>query len=292
MKLDMKVKEASIMPDGCTAGAKIIGDRYYLLKNRDLIWGGFRDSIVFDKDVFFVTGVDVGDGQQCGASFGFNRSGLAGCNTTVLITSHKAYDSLLERVLREAKTIDEAFGLVQSDLGSGNRYQWCNFILASPTKVGAIEIGDGVAVLETDSKIITRTNHHLILPTADILRRASLTEREAGGPLSASQSRRQEAAKLLAEATSLMDMTQLLSTHKEGRGFNSICRHRSPNPRADPYLGETVYSYIAEVSGIDSENLEFRLKVAAGNPCTSTFDEFVIDFDSPENKFNIMSNFP
>jgi hypothetical protein len=280
------------MSDGCTAGAKIIGDRYYLLKNRDLIWGGFRDSIVFDTDVFFVTGVDVGDGEQCGASFGFNKSGLAGCNTTVLVTPHKAYDSLLERVLRETKTIEEAFELVQTDLEGGSRYQWANFILASPSGVGAIEIGDGVAVVETDPTIITRTNHHLILPTADILRRSSLAEREAGGPLATSQKRRQQAAKLLTEATSFMDMTQLLSTHTEDRGFDSICRHRSTNPRAEPYLGETVYSYIVEVSGIDSENLEFRLKVSAGNPCTSTYDEFIIDFDSPESKFNVMNNFP
>ena len=280
------------MSDGCTAGAKIIGDRYYLLKNRDLIWGGFRDSIVFDSDVFFVAGVDVGDGEQCGASFGFNRSGLAGCNTTVLVTPHKAYDTLLERVLRETKTIEGAFELVQTSLESGNRYQWCNFILTSPTGVGVIEIGDGVAVLETDPRIITRTNHHLILPTADILRKASLSEREAGGPLQTSQSRRQEAAKLLEDATSFMDMTQLLSTHREGRGFNSICRHRSSDPRAEPYLGETVYSYIAEVSGIDSDELEFRIKVAAGNPCTSTYDEFLVDFDSPESKFNLKSNFP
>ena len=280
------------MADGCTAGEKIIGDRFYLLKNRDLIWGGFRDSIVFDKDVFFVTGVNVGDGEPCGASFGFNKFGLAGCNTTVLVTPHKAYDSLLERIFRETKTIDEAFGLVHSDLEGGNRYQWCNFVLASPEGVGAIEIGDGVAVLEKDLTIITRTNHHLVLPTAVILRRAELAEREAGGPVTTSQKRRQEAAKLLAEATSLMDMTQLLSTHREGRGFDSICRHRSPNPRAEPYLGETVYSYIAEVSGIDIDTLEFRIKVAAGNPCTSTYDEFVVDFDSPESKYNLMTNFP
>ena len=280
------------MPDGCTAGAKIIGDRFYLLKNRDLIWGGFRDSIVFDKDVFFVTGVNVGDGEPCGASFGFNKFGLAGCNTTVLVTPHKAYDSLLERIFRETKTIDEAFELVHSDLEGGNRYQWCNFVLGSPEGVGAIEIGDGIAVLEKDPKIITRTNHHLVLPTADILRQAELAEREAGGPVTTSQRRRQEAAKLLAEATSLMDMTQLLSTHREGRGFDSICRHRSPNPRAEPYLGETVYSYISEVSGIDIDTLEFRIKVAAGNPCTSTYDEFVVDFDSPESKYNLMTNFP
>ena len=280
------------MSDGCTAGAKIIGNRYYLLKNRDLVWGGFRDSIVFDKDVFFVTGVDVGDGEPCGASFGFNRFGLAGCNTTVLVTPHKAYDSLLERVFRETRTIEEAFELVQTDLENGNQYQWCNFVLASPTGVGVIEIGDSVTVLETDPVIITRTNHHLVLPTADILRRASLAEREAGGPLTTSQSRRQKAAKLLAEATSFMNMTQLLSTHQEGRGFDSICRHHSSNPRAEPYLGETVYSYIAEVSGIETNALEFRIKVAAGNPCTSTFDEFVVDFNSPESKYNILTNFP
>ncbi|MHA2024820.1 MAG: carcinine hydrolase/isopenicillin-N N-acyltransferase family protein [Candidatus Thorarchaeota archaeon] len=280
------------MPDGCTAGAKIIGDRYFLLKNRDLIWGGFRDSVVFDSDVFFVTGVNVGDGAPCGASFGFNKSGLSGCNTTVLVTPYAAYDALLERVLRETKTIEDAYELVRSDLDSGNRYQWCNFVLASPQGVGVIEIGDGVAVLEQDPRMITRTNHHLILPTADILGRASLAEREAGGPIATSRSRRQEAAKLLSEATSSMDMTQLLTTHRNGRGFDSICRHRAKNPRMEPYLGETVYSYVAEVSGIDSGAFEFRIKVAAGNPCTSTFDEFVVDFSSPESKFSILKNFP
>ena len=280
------------MPDGCTAGAKIIGDRYYLLKNRDLIWGGFRDTIVFENDVFFVTGVNVGDGELSGASFGFNRSGLAACNTTVLVTPHKPYDILLERILRETETIADAFELVEKDLESGERYHWCNFVLASPTGVGAIEIGDGVAVLEQDPEIITRTNHHLILPTADILSNASLAEREAGGPLITSQRRRQEASKLLSEATSMMDMTQLLGTHKEGLGFESICRHLPSNPRMEPYRGETVYSYIAEVSGFDNDKLEFRINVAQGNPCTGIFKEFVINFDSPESKFTLMSNYP
>lgn len=280
------------MPDGCTAGAKIIGNRFYLLKNRDLIWGGFRDTVVFEKDVFFVTGIDVSDGGFAGASFGFNRSGLAACNTTVLVTPHKPYDYLLERILRETKTIEDAFELVVKDLESGERYQWCNFVLASPTGVGAIEIGDGVAVLEQDPIIITRTNHHLILPTADIMRRASLAEREAGGPLITSQRRRQEAAKLLSEATSMMDMTQFLSTHSKDRGFESICRHLSSNPRTEPYRGETVYSYIAEVSWIDSEKLEFRINVTAGNPCTGTFTELPVDFESPESKFTLLNNYP
>ena len=89
-----------------------------------------------------------------------------------------------------------------------------------------------------------------------------------------------------------MDMTQLLSTHSEGRGFDSICRHLSPNPRTEPYRGETVYSYIAEVSGINSNQLEFRINVTPGNPCTSLYTEFIIDFNSLESKFILLNNYP
>jgi hypothetical protein len=280
------------MADGCTVGAKLIGDRYYLLKNRDLIWGGFRDTLVFEDDVFYVTGINVADGEFGGTSFGFNRFGLAGCNTTVLVTPHKQYDVLLERILRETKTIDDAYDLVQKELESGERYQWCNFVVASPSGVGAIEIGDGIAALEQNPKLITRTNHHLMLPTVDILRRASIAEREAGGSVNSSQRRCQDAANILSGATSLMDMTKLLRSHSESRGFDSICRHLSPDPRSEPYRGETVYSYIVEVSGINNGVLEFRLHVTPGNPCTGMFKEFVIDFNSPETKFNVLNHYP
>ncbi|MBN2229186.1 MAG: hypothetical protein JW779_06290 [Candidatus Thorarchaeota archaeon] len=281
------------MPDGCTAIAKIIGNRSILAKNRDLIWTDFCDTVVFENDVFIVTGVDTSNAQICGASFGMNRWGLVACNTTVLVTQDTAYDILLERVLRESKTIDEAFNLVRADLNHGSRYQWCNFILASPQGVGAIEIGDGVAVLEQDYIMIARTNHHLLLPTADILRHASPAEREAGGPLATSQNRRQEAFKLLQEAKSTSDFMQILSTHHKGRGFDSICRHRPDNPHTEPYLGETVYSYIAEVSYFEPERMEFRINVAPGNPCSSTYKEYLIDFNaSPQEKENIVLDFP
>jgi hypothetical protein len=286
------VIDCVFMFDGCTAGAKIIGDRYYLLKNRDLIWGGFRDTIVFENDVFFINGITMTEGDFVGASFGFNRYGLAVCNTAVYTTNNKPDDILLERILRETKTIEDAFELVQKDLENGELYEWCNFILASPECVGAIEIGDGVAVLEQDPTIITRTNHHLLLPTSDIIRRETQSFPGAAKRLPGSQKRRQDASKYLAEATSMMDMTQLLCTHVEGRGLNSICRHLPDDTRSNPYHGETVYSYIAEISGFDSEKLEFRLKVTPGNPCIGTFKEFLIDFDSPESKYNIMSNYP
>ena len=276
----------------CTSGAKIIGDRYYLLKNRDLIWGGFRDTIVFENDVFFITGINVSGGDFSGASFGINRYGLSACNTSVLVTQNEPDDLLLERILRETKTIESAFELIQKDLESGERYHWCNFVLASPDGVGAIEIGDGVAVLEQDPVIITRTNHHLLLPTGDLIRHALQEFRGAAGRIQGSQRRRQKASKILSEATSMMDMTQLLCSHEEGRGVDSICRHLPENPKSNPYHGETVYSYILEASEIQSRKIEFRLKVTPGNPCTGTFKEFKIDFDSPESKYNLLSNYP
>ena len=280
------------MLEGCTAGAKIIGDRYYLLKNRDLIWGGFRDTLVFENDVFFITGINVSGGEFAGASYGFNRYGLAACNTSVLITANRPDDLLLERILRETQSIEDAFELVQSDLNSGSLYHWCNFVLASPEGVGVIEIGDGVAVLEKDPTLITRTNHHLLLPTNDIIEKATKELRGAAGRLSGSRQRRQDAMKILQEATSTMDMAQLLSSHRDGRGFNSICRHLPENPKLNPYQGETIYSYILEAIELDNGKIEFRLRVTPGNPCTGTYKEFIVDFNSPESKFKITSDYP
>jgi hypothetical protein len=281
------------MSDGCTAVAKVVGNRYYLAKNRDLIWTDFTDSVVFEEDVFLVRGVDVSNAKSCGASFGINRWGLSGCNTTVLVTHDSPYDVLLERVLRETKTIEEAFSLVKADMNSGSRYQWCNFVLASPQGLGVIEIGDGVCVLEQDYSMITRTNHHLLLPTTDILKKASAADREAGGSLSTSQARRQEAAHLLKDTTSTMDFMKLMASHSAGKGFDSICRHRQPSAVSNPYLGETVYSYIAEVSGIATGNYEFRINVTPGNPCGGTYKEFGIDFDAPaEKKELLVMRFP
>jgi len=281
------------MPDGCTAFAKIIGNRYLIAKNRDLIWTDFTSSVLFEDDVFYICGVDVSNAKPCGANFGVNRWGLSACNTTVLATPDPPYDTLLERVLRESKTIEEAFNLVRTDMQSGARYQWCNFVLASPQGVGAIEIGDGVCVLEQDYSMIARTNHHLLLPTTNILKKASTSEREAGGPLASSQRRRQDAARLLKDASSLSDIIQLLSSHSSSRGFDSICRHRSDSNIANPYLGETVYSYTLEVSGLTSSDLEFRLSVTPGNPCCGTYKEFVIDFNaSAEKKEQLVMRFP
>ncbi len=281
------------MSAGCTLGAKIVGDRYFLLKNRDLVYRDFRDTVVFDDTVFGVTGIKVGTGVPAGVSIGFNKWGLSACNSTVLATSNEAYDILMERVLREASSLDQAYRLVNEELQSGSRYQWGNFLLATHEEVGAIEIGEGVCEMERNPLMITRANHHLRLPTMETLKKATDEEREAGGPIPTSQRRRQLASRMLEDATSLGDMMKILSSHSKTRGFDSICRHRTMAPDESPFLGETSYSYILEVLKMGLDKFDFRIHAARGNPCSSKYDETVVDFlSSPAERFAIVKGFP
>ncbi|MHA2142002.1 MAG: carcinine hydrolase/isopenicillin-N N-acyltransferase family protein [Candidatus Thorarchaeota archaeon] len=280
------------MSEGCTLAAKIIGPRYFMIKNKDLVYPDFKDNAVFDDTIFAVTGVHIGSGVPMGVSIGVNRWGLSVCSSTVLANSNTAYDLLLERVLRECRTIDEAVELVKSDLESGSRYQWSNLVIASPKEVGAIEIGDGEMEVEKLPEMITRTNHHLKLPTVEILKAASAVEREAGGPIQDSQHRRQVAAKMLETSVSIGDMMEIVSTHSDSRGYNSICRHKASSPD-NPFLGETSYSYILEVLRSEPSTFDIRLHVARGNPCSNTFHEIKVDFDiSSADKQAIVQEFP
>lgn len=268
------------MTGGCTLGAKIIGPRYFLFKNRDLVYPDFKGSAKFDDVLFAVTGVHIGSGIALGASIGVNRWGLSACSSTVLANASAPYDLLLERVLRECKRLEDAFHLVEADLDEGNEYQWCNFVIATPQLVGAIEIGDRVMAYEQGPDLITRANHHLKLSTNEDLKSASREEREAGGPLQDSQRRRQEAAKMLKSSVSLGDMITIVTDHSGSRGFDSICRHRDSLPD-DPFLGETSYSYILEVLQLAPDDFDIRMHITRGNPCSSTFSEFQVDFSSP-----------
>ncbi|MFW9888924.1 MAG: hypothetical protein ACFFER_12120 [Candidatus Thorarchaeota archaeon] len=280
------------MSEGCTLAAKIIGPRYFMLKNRDLVYPDFQDHAVFDDTIFAVTGVHIGSGDPIGVSIGVNRWGLSVCSSTVLANSDIAYDVLLERVLRECKTIDKAAEMVRSDLETGNKYQWCNFILATPEEVGAIEIGDRIMETEKLPAMITRANHHLKLTTVETLKAASREEREAGGPIQDSQHRRQVASRMLESAASIGDMIEIVCTHSESRGYNSICRHRTSDPD-DPLLGETSYSYILEVLKTGVEEFDIRIHVARGNPCSNTFQEIEVDFTLPPiERKKIVQSFP
>ncbi|RDE17553.1 MAG: hypothetical protein C4K49_02260 [Candidatus Thorarchaeota archaeon] len=281
------------MPDGCTIGAKVVGARALLFKNRDLVYEDFKDSAIFDDTLFAVTGMNIGSGAKAGVSVGFNKWGLAACSSTVLIRPAEAYDFLLEEVLRNARTLDEAYRIVSTSLETGKRYQWCNFVVATPNEVGAIEIGDGVCDIERDPKMITRANHHNKLSTGDVLAKASRQEREAGGPLYTSERRRQTAAKMLESAKSVGDIISIVSTHSPGKGFDSICRHRTRKAGEDKLMGETAYSYIVEMSTGRAGGIEFRMHVARSNPCSNPFKEVLVDFgSSPQEKERVVKGFP
>ncbi|TFG07298.1 hypothetical protein EU522_00860 [Candidatus Thorarchaeota archaeon] len=271
------------MSAACTIAAKKVGSRYFLLKNRDLTYPDFQDQIIFDPGIFAVKGVHIGAGVDIGVSIGVNRHGLAGCSATVLANEDLPYDILLERILRETKNIGSAYQLIENEIAVGHQYQWCNFVLASPESVAAIEIGERISIIEENPEMITRTNHHLKLGTTERIKAARPEEREAAGSLHTSQARRQTASKMLSSAVTLGDMIEILSNHSKSRGFDSICRHWSSDP-SNQFLGETACSYILEVSNDVSSGLDMRFHTCSGNPCSSTYKETVVDFDAKESK--------
>ena len=281
------------MSDGCTLGAKKLPGRFYLFKNRDLTYSDFRNNLVFDERIFAVTGVDIATGTSIGASVGVNSSGLAVCSSTVLINNEVPYDLLLEQILREADDLDSAANIVQSQLDSGSRYQWCNIVIASLEEVGVIEIGDGISAVERDEVFVTRANHHLKLDTTDRIQSATSEEREAGGPLDTSQHRRQTVSKMIADAAALTDFISIVSSHSSSKGFNSICRHKDADSGGVPYLGETSYSYIIEGLDLGEGSLDLTFHVSRSNPCSNPFKSIPVEFDSNADIMKqFMESFP
>ena len=278
------------MADGCTIGALNVDERRFLFKNRDLVYSDFKDTAQFDDEAFLVTGVDIAAGKPTGASIGINNYGVMIASSTVLISKDPPYDDLLESLLREAKSLNEAISIVQDDLDSGSEYQWCNFVISDFEKVGVIEIGHGEMASESHVRMAVRTNHHLKLPTSKLIESAQPEMREAAGSLTASQYRLQVAYQMLEGAEVLKDITKMLSSHSEGRGFDSICRHYDSSE--NKYRGMTSYSYILEsVESVDTT--KYAIHVARGNPCKSAYKTIEIDFaGTPAEKENLVSVFP
>jgi len=281
------------MPSACTIGAKKLPGRLYLFKNRDLVYEDFKDRAVFTDRMFAVTGVDIAEGIEKGVSIGVNSSGLAVCSSSVLINEGAAYDILLEEILNDANSISEAEEIVKIALDAGEEYQWCNFVLGSLQEVGVIEVSSDAYHLEEDEHFVVRTNHHLKLPTATVVQNASEEQREACGPLSTSQNRRQVASKIVENATAFQDFLSLLSTHSDSRGFDSICRHRDALVSSGSFLGETSYSYIIEMLNLGDRSPEIVFHVARGNPCSNAFKQILVDFDNTiEARTKIIDEFP
>ncbi len=264
-----------------------------MFKNRDIASGDFRDHLIFNDRVFAITGYDFSEAADIGVSFGINNAGLAVCSSTVLINDCAPYDILLEDILKEADSIAEAVRIVSEALNAGEEYQWCNFVIGTLDEIGVIEVSSDEYRLERDDQYVIRTNHHLLLSTKEFVQKASPEQREACGPLDASHYRRQVASKKVAGATTFQDISAMLSIHSESRGFDSICRHRDGIVASEHKLGETVYSYILEVLMLDGKTPEVSIQVAKGNPCSNTFKQFDVNFDSTkEEKQSIIDRFP
>jgi hypothetical protein len=281
------------MNAGCTIGAKRVPERFYLFKNRDLVYPDFRDHLIYDERVFAVAGINIADGSESGVSIGINSSGLALCSATVLINDDLPYDPLLEQILRDADNIDQAEEIVGEAFDVGRHYQWCNIVIGSLDEVGVIEIGPEGYALERDDVFITRANHHLKLTTTEMVKNASKRAREAAGPLTDSQIRRQVASAMTKDATALQDFISVVSSHSQSKGFDSICRHRDAPSANGEYLGQTAYSYIIEVQQGMHHSYDIALYVSRGNPCSSTFQKLPVDFESPDaTKDSTISRFP
>lgn len=148
------------MVDGCTIGAKIIDNRYFMFKNRDLRYENFQDQAIFDSQVFAITCVNIGTDEPAGISIGVNRWGLSACSANVLITDDEPYDTLLESILRESRSIRDIQSTISKAFQNGESFQWCNLVISSFNCIAAFEIGPRMLDKEEHNERLVRTNHH------------------------------------------------------------------------------------------------------------------------------------
>ena len=278
------------MVEGCTIGAKVISNHFFLFKNKDLRYNDFKDQAIFDDNIFAVTGVNIGTGELSGASIGINRWGLAACSANVLATSDQSYDLLLDKILRYSRSINDAYRIISDSFRNGESFQWCNIVVATLDGLSVFEVGPRIVDKEEHIKQVVRTNHHIMLPTKFNLSELNKEEKELENRILLSEKRRQQASKLIENVSTLENVIGLLSNHSETKGYDSICRHRLSG---DGYVGETVYSYILEVCKQNKGDLIFRMHVARSNPCSNPFERILIDFNSSaDEKKKVVEKFP
>jgi hypothetical protein len=124
----------------CTTGAKVLrtGEEFVLFKNRDFTRTHFDDLITLTDRAFGVLGVETWDGDGAdsdrfsGFSIGFNAH-LACCDSNVRgIAGAENYDKLVQAVVENCATLDEAVRCVQ-ELVSERAFSWANLLVATRT---------------------------------------------------------------------------------------------------------------------------------------------------------------
>jgi hypothetical protein len=277
------------MVEGCTIGAKVISNHFFLFKNKDLRYNDFKDQAIFDDNIFAVTGVNIGTGELSGVSIGINRWGLAACSANVLATNDQSYDLLLDKILRNSRSINDAYRTILDSFRNRESYQWCNIVVATLDRLAVFEIGPGIVDKEEHTEQVVRTNHHIMLSTKVSLSELN-REKELENRILLSEKRRQQASKLIENVSTLENVIGLLSHHSETKGYDSICRHRLTGDR---YVGETVYSYILEVGKQNKGDLVFQMHVARSNPCSNPYERILIDYNaSTDERKRVVEDFP
>lgn len=241
----------------CTTGAKILrpGSEFFLFKNKDLKKPCFEDVIVADDDRFGVRGLHIppkgreDEEELSGFSIGFNRWGVAACNTHVKSLPGGAnYDLLTEAAVTGTRSAAEAVDKVVR-LAPLARYNWSNILIADGREAAVVEVGDDVAV-DAGQPLVWRANRHLLA--------------HGGQPPGESCPRGLRAGAAVAKARGVEDVFALLRSHDGADDMTEICRHGQPR---------TVYSYVALW-----RNGAFEFHVLQGLPCQGAYTSIPLRF--------------
>jgi hypothetical protein len=232
----------------CTTGAKILnyGHEFLLFKNRDFTRAHFEDHVRYDARVFGALGLETWDGDDptadrfSGFSIGCNAL-LACCDSNVrMLPCAESYDVLVEYVVEQCVTVDEAIALV-AGLAAERCFAWGNLIVATAHEVAALEVRDRHVHITRGAAWAARANHHVSLgvtPDDDdtITSAPRYTAADAG----------------LRGVGQVSDMFPLLRGHTPDPQ-HSICNHG---------VYTTVYSYV-----IHWQEGKIILYVHQGHPC-------------------------
>lgn len=244
---------------GCTTGAKIFdnGQTVIVFKNKDFEVESHSDRLAMEQPhAFGVRGADVDTYELAGLSIGVNQHGLVAVNSHVLSTPDEPYDLVTERIVLEAKTVDEAIAICEEESQGDTSYQWCNMVVATPEQLAAIELTSSELATARSSGHLVRTNHHhLLLNTAD----AVVSDRGQQA-LENSEKRSEWTKKMLENASGAEEILTLLKSHDQGA---AICRHGQATVQDLSFT--TVYSYLVTVH-VEKRPRIF-LDVVKGPPC-------------------------
>lgn len=234
----------------CTVGVlRFDDDSYVLFKNKDFRRPTFDDQIVLERSVFGVSGLVTWAGDDAsldefsGFSFGANAHGLLCCDANVkTVPGNANYDDLVEIALRDSSNFVDAVEAV-ADAVARQPYHWGNLVLIDGDLAGAIEVrGDRIEVVVNDGPTI-RTNHHVALGAT------------VGDDNTTTSTPRYDAAlRLIDDASSIDDLSDLMRSHENGAG--GICVHGAH---------QTVYSYV-----LHHDRDGIALSVTRGPPCQTS----------------------